>query len=644
MDRKVWMQKKTCLFGKNLWEKLLLAVVVIYAVFLAGITVQTGSKFIGEAASYTLTTVSLVNDGNAIISQDDIAKAKEFFPEWAERYDEFKGSSYTTEQGVVPWYFATYPAVCIPAFVILKLAGATLESAFCLTNLACFLLVLAAAALEPRLRGGQRALLCLVLGIHPAIFYLSWPSAEVFQFACIAVASIWWAAGRKHPAALLIAIGGTTNPCILAIGLAMIGEYLVSIWKTTAGQLRQRAVQFIGQWKQIILYGCCYLPGLVPFAYNYSICGAINLTASHSEEWIPLNDGTLLRHLLAYFLDWNFGILPYMPLLLIVWIALVIPAVIRRRWRYLWMSGGLLATMLGYSLMANINCGMDGIARYNAWVTALMAVAVGTQAADILQNIRTRRILAGALACSAVYTGGVIAAYGGIGAPNTIHVKPTPIALKVLKYCPELYWPLDTTIEERSNLPSLLPGSGFQDENQYLRKLYINQAEGQILVDMAGAQSPDDLAWLQEQISVLGEEREIIAIPSGRHIYMARWSLSVENGYLYIVSGQVENNILVTAPGAGYPFLGEAQTLMPGSYTVTLNASCREMPAEAPAQLQVGIKGEDGYQVIAYSPLAADGTATVQFALTEKTENVSCRVYQNDGTILEITGVDVQRS
>ena len=95
---------------------------------------------------------------------------------------------------------------------------------------------------------------------------------------------------------------------------------------------------------------------------------------------------------------------------------------------------------------------------------------------------------------------------------------------------------------------------------------------------------------------------------------------------------------------AGYPFLGEAQTLMPGSYTVTLNASCREMPAEAPAQLQVGIKGEDGYQVIAYSPLAADGTATVQFALTEKTENVSCRVYQNDGTILEITGVDVQRS
>lgn len=202
------MQKKTCLFGKNLWEKLLLAVVVIYAVFLAGITVQTGSKFIGEAASYTLTTVSLVNDGNAIISQDDIAKAKEFFPEWAERYDEFKGSSYTTEQGVVPWYFATYPAACIPAFVILKLAGAPLESAFCLTNLACFLLALAAAALEPRLRGGQRALLCLVLGIHPAIFYLSWPSAEVFQFACIAVASIWWAAGRKHPAALLIAIGG----------------------------------------------------------------------------------------------------------------------------------------------------------------------------------------------------------------------------------------------------------------------------------------------------------------------------------------------------------------------------------------------------------------------------------------------------
>ena len=77
---------------------------------------------------------------------------------------------------------------------------------------------------------------------------------------------------------------------------------------------------------------------------------------------------------------------------------------------------------------------------------------------------------------------------------------------------------------------------------------------------------------------------------------------------------------------------------------VTLNASCVEMPQDMPAQLQVGIKTEDGYQILAYTSLQADGTAQITLELTEKAENVSCRVYQNEGTVLKIESIDIVRN
>ena len=54
-------------------QRLFYVVVILYAVFLTVATVKAGSKFCGEAASYTLTTVSLANDGNAIISQEELS-------------------------------------------------------------------------------------------------------------------------------------------------------------------------------------------------------------------------------------------------------------------------------------------------------------------------------------------------------------------------------------------------------------------------------------------------------------------------------------------------------------------------------------------------------------------------------------------
>lgn len=616
--------------------------VAVYAVFLTWCTVRTGSTFSGEAASYTLTTVSLVNDGNAIVSTQDLAAARRWLPEWAEFYQEFGGSHYTTSQGTVPWYFPTYPAACLPLFELLGLLGQPREYAFCLTNLVCFLAVLAAVLADRRLSLGQKAPLCLLLGIHPAIFYLCWPSAEVFQFALIALSALCWVTGRRHRAALLIAVAGTTNPCILAIGLAMIGEYLVGLWRQGQGRPLARLKGTFARWREVLLYACCFLPGLVPFAYNYSICSAINLTASYSSEWIPLNDLTLLKHLWAYFTDWNFGMLPYMPILLAIWIILLVVAVVRHCGRYLWMSAGFLATLLGVSLMSNINHGMSGISRYLAWATALMAVAVCAQGPVLLRGVRSRRILAGALACSAVYTGGVIAWYGGIDAPNTNYLSPTPITLKLLEHFPGLYQPLPVVLTNRSNTGIWLP-DGWMDDDQNIRKLYLDASQADMVRQAVGSNTPDDLFWLEEQLAGLGPDKQILTIPANRHIYLAHWDCSVANGYLFISSGEVSDGVLTTSPDAGYPLWTEEATFVPGSYQAVLDADCVEMPADAPAQLQATANGPDGLQILASVPLEADGSATLTLPLPVKTGQVSFRIYQNAGTVLQVRAIAMTR-
>ena len=616
--------------------------VAIYAVILTRETVRVGSVFNGEAASYTLTTVSLANDGNAIVSEDDLAKAREWMPAWADHYITFGGSGYTTDQGTVPWYFPTYPAACLPMFGLLALLKLPMQYAFCMTNLLCLLVVQLVVLLDRRLTLMQKAPLCLLLAIHPVVFYIDWPSAEVFQFALIALSALCWATGRRHRAAILIAVAGTTNPCILAIGLAMIAEYLVGLWKSEKGGPVARIKGMILRWKEVLVYACCYVVGLVPFAYNYSICGGINLTASHASEWIPLNDWTLLRHFWAYFTDWNFGMLPYMPLLLAIWIVLLVIAAVRRCGRYLWMSLGFAGALLGVSLMSNINHGMAGTSRYLSWSTAMMVVAICTQATQMLRGLNARRVLAGAMVCSAAYTGAVILAYGGIDAPETSYLQITPIAQKLVEHFPSLYQPLPVVLTMRSNMQLDFP-DGWTDDDGDFRKLYINQTQADLVRDSVSSHSAEDLAWLEDQLNKLDEDNEILTFPAKRHIYRSKWNFTIENGGFFVSAAEVQDDMIITGPGAGYPFWTEATEYAAGAYQVRLKADVVQMPTDAPAQLQAARNTEAGLEILAAIPLEADGTAVLTFELPTRMDGINFRVYQNDGTVLQIKNLEMER-
>ena len=189
---------------KRAAEVLCAVVLAVYLVFLFVGCVQTGTFFIGEAASYSLTTVSLAHDGNGFVSGEELALAREWFPDWASNYQSFAGSGYVLANGdVVPWYFPTYSACCVPALWILQLLKLPLNGTFCYTNFVLFALVLILVFTDrARLRLAQRVLMTLLLGINPILFYFEWASAETFLFAFVALACWCWVTNRRHRAAL----------------------------------------------------------------------------------------------------------------------------------------------------------------------------------------------------------------------------------------------------------------------------------------------------------------------------------------------------------------------------------------------------------------------------------------------------------
>ena len=629
---------------KRAAEVLCAVVLAIYLVFLFVNCVQTGTFFIGEAASYSLTTVSLAHDGNGFVSGEELALAREWFPDWASNYQSFAGSGYVLANGdVVPWYFPTYSACCVPALWILQLLKLPLYGTFCYTNFVLFALVLILVFTDrARLRLAQRVLMTLLLGINPILFYFEWASAETFLFAFVALACWCWVTNRRHRAALLISLAGTMNPCALALGLVMIAEYLAGLFRQAPGGARLRSV--LGRWKEILLYACCYLPGLVPFAYNYSICGSINLTASHSNEIADFWDGTVLRQLAAYFLDLNFGLLPYFGPLLLVAVLLLVPALRRHVWRYPLMLLAMTGMLFGCSFMANINCGMAGIARYNAWGAAAMSTAVGFYLPQLVQRrgLRLAGAAAGVVCC--LYTGSVILWYGGLKTTEYVsYLYATPITEAVVARWPALYHPLQSTFSARANTS---PGSAFEyyrDDNLHLRKLMASAADRDLILQSVAAQDPADLTWLEEQLQSLGEKPRYIDIPAGRNLYI-RTRVLVAGCNELSVDGRYDSAgaFVQTAPDPGYAMTGPGDDLGAGQYTVTLTYAA---DPGCQAQFQITRGYQDEMEILASAPLdPAAGTLSLSLDVTVPLEDVDYRIYQEEGSTLRFYQVQIDRN
>lgn len=532
-------------------QNILVLCIIAFSVMSAVVFSFSHPSPAGEWDDYSLTTASIINDGNAGISKSDVQKAKELFPEWADRYDSYQLSGFHTRNGdEMPWYFPTYSAFCVPMVLLLKLLGRPAVYAFVYTNFLSFVLMLFVVAGLKKASNKQKVCLLLALSIHPIVFYFTWISAEVFIYSFLTIGILLWQEKKYYLSAFCVAFISTMNPTILIVGIAVIISYFATLFAENPDQKPRSQLKYFWEQKQrILLFGACFLISLVPFLYNYYNTGHINLTAAaFSREDIP----TYFRFF-AYLFDLSFGFLPYFNLLFLASIALLVFAVLKRHWNYILLMLSFFGTVYCYSIMPHINSGMSGISRYDAWASPIMIVGVIYYSADLIRihGLRrsAKRAIGSVFAVYLILSAGILLDYGPDRARRTNYVSFTPISAYVLDHFPALYNPLPSTFNSRVNhvdggyrydTPII-----YRNNQNQIRKIYAAEKDREYLKDNTVG-SEEDLKWLDGEVKALpagggyvsvGQTHEIVFVPGYTPNQKILFSTATRTGAKYVFAG-----------------------------------------------------------------------------------------------------------
>ena len=413
--------------------------------------VSHGSIFRGEADDYTAPVASLLNDHDFAISADDLSLYRHLFPQWDHLVDRFEFSPFRTRDGdeVLTWYFPVYAIASLPLVKILPVFGIPAVNAFCCTNYILFALAMVVVWVRLRVPRGLRLLLILLLSIHPAVFYVCWPSAEVMLYALVVIALVFWHDGSFRKAVFFMSIAAMLNPALLIAVTAIVIDGLGVKAKRDGLKLFSR------RWLRecAILMGCG-LSAIIPPAYNLYHTGHANLTASleifYGSGTFSSIKGLLsvFRRFTAYLFDLNFGFLPYFPVAFSLFVVMMAVAVFKKRHGNLIMPMAFLGIVAFYSVMSHINCGMSGIARYNAWSSAFFLFFVCLEGVTS-DNVRAFRVRMSLLVLGLLLTGSVVCSYGICNANRTSWHFLTPVARFVCDKASCLYNPLHSTFISR---------------------------------------------------------------------------------------------------------------------------------------------------------------------------------------------------
>lgn len=406
----------------------------------------------GESDDYMFATISLQYRGELMVREADWIKAIEDFPEFSDYltscYEKGEQAGITDEKGGrALWYFGTYSAICIPIKILLKVLDIPQIYTYAATNLLLYFIALLFVAFIWKKSRGKRFLATLLIGINPALFYIVWQSAEVFIFSFVVISLVCWSNKNYKLAALFVSIAGTMNSTIMMLGVIIIVDFFIELLEKKQDR-RNTFVYLLKQWKHIILFGCCFVPCLVPFIYNKLNYGVWNLQVSYG--FADTQAGYLSR-VLSYLFDWNYGVLPYYPLMLLVMFILFVVLLVKHKIRNILYFIAFISVIAAYSIMEHINCGMSGIARYTVWALPIMLFGI-MEAWEWIENGFKRVIkyvYLGVILASILYSTYIVNRYGVMFASNTQDISLTPVAKAIIETCPQIYWSIPSTFIDR---------------------------------------------------------------------------------------------------------------------------------------------------------------------------------------------------
>lgn len=184
-----------------------------------------------------------------------------------------------------------------------------------------------------------------------------------------------------------------TNPTVMGFGIVMVAAHFVRMFRS------RKKTKIISK-KNItntLIYGCCFLPCLIPFIWFYCNLGTFNPTSGGSDS------GDYLPRMLSYLFDPNIGFTSFAGVTLIVFAVMAVISLRHRGWDAIEWTAFILIPLLAYSLMEHLNCGYLTCARYVMWNYPALLLGTVILAGRIEKHELAMYITAGLTSAASIF-------------------------------------------------------------------------------------------------------------------------------------------------------------------------------------------------------------------------------------------------
>lgn len=474
----------------------------------------------GEWPSYSFPVASILYEFDFAVSSNTLEYFKKLFPEYVRFFQDenlnkalLHFSGYKTIDGTktLVWYFPIYAILALPFILFLKLINLPTSLGFTYLNVASIAILLLLIIKYIKIPSFEKIFLVILISCNPILFYVKHINGEPLIYSLIGISIVFWLSKKYYRSAFSISLAGAMNPIVMVIGFGIIFSFFYELLKSNDFKIVNSIKTNI---ISILILGLCFIVSILPMFYNYYHTGHINLSAGMLESFgtsLPYDQSNaIFARFIAYFTDLNFGFFAYYNLFLVFAFIMFVLSIFKKHSEYLKLSAIFLVIVFLYSLVIHINCGMSGIARYNAWSAVIIIFAVLIYLQDFFRD-KALKIVKGILIFFMLLNFYIVAEY--IKSP-TMYVYFTKIAYQVLKYAPSLYNPLPSTFNSRVNH---IDGGyfyetpiAFIDRQGYVRKILASKKDIEALNASYIALDEKSKEKWQKEIDTLTEKESYL--------------------------------------------------------------------------------------------------------------------------------------
>ncbi len=437
------------LIKENYYSKMSIAIIIAIGIILISAVTFRPLTRSGEVDSYMLPAISIEQRLSLFVNQSDIDKAQIDFPDMYQGVKTFNDLRSTKlvvveDNKWISWYFPTYSIAALPIKLALKALGFNQSRTFLFTNILFFLLALIIVFKKLKLSEQKVFFTILLLISNPILFYvIMWSSAESLIFSFIVMSLVFFSNKEYKKAGMLVSIAGSLNPTIMIYGAMIIVSYFIDIYNDNMNKERQSLVILIKKkYINVLLFGICFIPCLIPFIFNFTVIGKLNPTTVQGSVH------NIWQRFFSYLFDLNLGYLPFIPVIIIMFIIMGIIGIYKKNVPSMIYFISLFGTVLAFSIMSHINSGMTGISRYAAWSSPIMIFFITTVGSTFIKKSFWEKTFTILIYLSSIISFAVLVDYSR--SPKHDYTYHNSIASAVLNKLPQLYNPFYATFISRT--------------------------------------------------------------------------------------------------------------------------------------------------------------------------------------------------